>query len=318
VRDTTMTTQLLKIGAQAKIKHALSSVVELDPQSKPEEITRNISFSKSMGKSVRSSYNNLSFLSLANLEKDKETAARIAKVAEEEGSIIKRCDLIEKKIEAALGDDADVAVNVWNPWPWTEVLDKIASYYGATCNHRKENMDVFVAVFDKIDSDGGGTIDQDEMFEALTDAGLDISEEGVLTLVAMIDVDGNGEIDRAEWKETIEFYLELEEEEEERRKQEKDPAAFMNELRAKKLKELANSRSDRLLYNEKRKKGTAPTVMVMEKVEEGVMLGKTTKTMEKVGEGIMEKLEEGMQNEDEDDAIGLDISDTERDTINSK
>jgi len=112
--------------------------------------------------------------------------------------------------------------------------------------------------------------------------------------------------------------LELEEEEEERRKQEKDPAAFMNELRAKKLKELANSRSDRLLYNEKRKKGTAPTVKVMEKVEEGVMLGKTTKTMEKVGEGIMEKLEEGMQNEDEDDAIGLDISDTERDTINSK
>ena len=192
VRDTTMTTQLLNIGAQAKIKHALSSVVELDQSLIPARVPKRSYSSHSLGTSVRSSYNNLSCLALENLEKDTATATKIAKLAEEEGNIIKRCDLIEKKIAAALGDDAAVTVNVWNPWPWTEVLDKIASYYGATCNHRKENMDVFVAVFDKIDSDEGGTIDKDEMFEALTDAGLDISEEGVLTLVAMIDEDGNG------------------------------------------------------------------------------------------------------------------------------
>ena len=49
-----------------------------------------------------------------------------------------------------------------------------------------------MAIFDKIDTDGGGEIDQEEMYEALTAAGLDITEEGVITLVAMIDEDGNG------------------------------------------------------------------------------------------------------------------------------
>lgn len=44
-------------------------------------------------------------------------------------------------------------------------------------------------------SDGGGEIDKDEMYVALTDAGVDITEEGVLTLVAIIDEDGNGKFD---------------------------------------------------------------------------------------------------------------------------
>ena len=57
------------------------------------------------------------------------------------------------------------------------------------------------------------------MYEALIGAGLDITEEGVLTLFAMIDEDGNGNIDRDEWRDTVEFYLELEKEEAEMHEQ---------------------------------------------------------------------------------------------------
>jgi hypothetical protein len=76
------------------------------------------------------------------------------------------------------------------------------------------------------------------MYEALTAAGLDITEEGVLTLFSMIDEDGNGDIDRDEWKETIEFYLELKEEEVEMHNQQAEEAGLMEKLRAKKLAEL--------------------------------------------------------------------------------
>lgn len=83
-----------------------------------------------------------------------------------------------------------------NPWPWTDVLDKISAHYGLAGDYTRDNVDVFVTVFDKIDTDGGGSLDQEEMFEALHDAGLDITEEGVITLVNMIDEDGNGKLIR--------------------------------------------------------------------------------------------------------------------------
>jgi len=93
--------------------------------------------------------------------------------------------------------------------------------------------------------------------------------------------------------------LELEEEAEERRKQETDPAKFMKKLRAKKLEELVNLRNERLLSNAKRDKEAAPTLKAMEKVEEGVTLGK-------VEEGtMMQKVEEGITHGYDD--VGLDM-----------
>ena len=74
-----------------------------------------------------------------------------------------------------------------------EVLDQICEHYGLSAgSHDSENLEVFVAIFDQIDASGGGEIDEREMYEALVNAGLDITEEGVITLVAMIDEDGNG------------------------------------------------------------------------------------------------------------------------------
>jgi len=117
------------------------------------------------------------------------------------------------------------------------------------------------------------------MFEALFDAGIDITEEGVRTLFAMIDEDGNGknkgndlfigkcyvlqcvasdscsssphstamqpylsdDIGADEWRETIEFYVELKEEEAEMHNQQAEQAEFMRQLKAKKMEALHQS-----------------------------------------------------------------------------
>ena len=45
--------------------------------------------------------------------------------------------------------------------------------YGASVrdNSRSENVSVFLKVFDKIDSNGGGSIDKQELYNALDNAG---------------------------------------------------------------------------------------------------------------------------------------------------
>jgi Ca2+-binding EF-hand superfamily protein len=53
-------------------------------------------------------------------------------------------------------------------------------------------LETFQAIFDIIDADKGGKIDQTEFYGSLIAAGIqDITEEGVLTLFAMIDDDGS-------------------------------------------------------------------------------------------------------------------------------
>ena len=80
------------------------------------------------------------------------------------------------------------------------------------------------------------------MFNALTTAGVKITEEGVLTLCKMIDEDGDGEIDQDEWRETIDFYLELKKEEAQMALSRKDSTGDLRaNLRAKKLAELGQS-----------------------------------------------------------------------------
>ncbi len=199
VRDTSMTIKLQKIAAQRKIKRALAEAMEESTQAltgPSSSVTSSINaitgggVRPGMQGSIVISSANLSHLSLTSLEKEAQIA--IEQAAKEEDGIIERGDNVEKKIEEALGDTSEVTVDVWNPWPWQDVLDKIAQHYGLADDKTKESLEVFVAVFDKIDADGSGEIDQEEMFEALADVGLDITEEGVLTLFSMIDEDGNG------------------------------------------------------------------------------------------------------------------------------
>ena len=173
VRDTTMTIKLQKIAAQRKIKRALAEAMEEmeesthansnGPSSSVTSSVNGGSLTKSingggvkLGRqgSIRISSANLSHLSLTSLEREAQEAIQAA--AKEEDGIIERGDLVEKKIEEALGDTCEVTVDVWSPWPWQGVLDKIAEHYGLTDDMTKESLEVFVAVFDKIDADGSG------------------------------------------------------------------------------------------------------------------------------------------------------------------
>ena len=112
------------------------------------------------------------------------------------------------------------------------MFDNIASYYEI------ETLEHFEAIFANIDIDGGGTIDQDEIYEALLQAGVDVSDEGVATFFNMIDEDGSGELDEEEWREAVEFYLELKEEEKERVRRDEDNSKDQERLRAQKIAQL--------------------------------------------------------------------------------
>lgn len=193
-----------------------------------------MSLKKSSNNLRRMSTAELSYLSLKDLDKTEQDV--LQKDAKEQDTIIKRGEAIEIAVEEALGGDSEVSVDVWNPWPWTDLLDKIADHYDL------ESIEQFVTVFNEIDVDRGGTIDTEEMFNVLTEAGVKITEEGVLTLCKMIDEDGDGEIDRDEWRETVDFYLELKKEEKQMAMQRKDSNGDLRaNLRSQKLMELGQS-----------------------------------------------------------------------------
>lgn len=101
---------------------------------------------------MRVSSRKLSEVSVEGLGVEEQSALK--RVAEEEDSIVKRGEHVERTILEALGADAEVSVDVWNPWPWTDVLDKICAFYGLS-GSGGEDVETFVAIFDRIDSDGG-------------------------------------------------------------------------------------------------------------------------------------------------------------------
>ena len=71
-------------------------------------------------------------------------------------------------------------------------MESIAEHYQLELNRNPETVETFNKVFASIDTDGGGEIDTQEMLSALQEVGIDITEEGVLTLFGIIDEDGNG------------------------------------------------------------------------------------------------------------------------------
>ena len=120
-----MAVQLQKIPAPKKIKCALASAMEATTGSSRTQ--QKMSFC-GQG-SIRLSSNNLSNLSVVSLEREAQESLQQA--AKEDDAVIKWGVPVEKKIKEARSDDADAAVDVtvdvWNPWPWIVVFDKIGS-----------------------------------------------------------------------------------------------------------------------------------------------------------------------------------------------
>jgi Kef-type K+ transport system membrane component KefB len=184
VQDSKMTTKVQKIKAQRHIKKALAQI-QAEVTSAPQN-----SFYRSG--SVRFSSNNLSSLDLKSLADDDQKVLMDA--AAQEDSIIKRGNEVKKAVKEAIGGGAEVVVDVWNPWPWTGVLETIAKHYDLEPTRTADTLETFARIFDTIDADRGGSVDMGEMYEALQDAGMDITEEGINTLFGIIDEDGNGEL----------------------------------------------------------------------------------------------------------------------------
>ena len=61
----------------------------------------------------------------------------------------------------------------------------------------------FRAVFEKIDADSTGTIDEGELYRAMRSSNLRVSKAEVATMFAEADADGNGEIDLTEFLELM-------------------------------------------------------------------------------------------------------------------
>eukprot|EP00760_Papus_ankaliazontas_P005390 PhM_4_TR12538/c0_g1_i1/m.17294/K16465/CETN1; centrin-1 len=66
------------------------------------------------------------------------------------------------------------------------------------------SLDQIKEMFDLFDSDGGGSIDTDEMMLALTQLGISESREEMEQIVSSIDADGSGAVEFDEFKLIIE------------------------------------------------------------------------------------------------------------------
>ncbi|KAL7541295.1 hypothetical protein ACHAXR_012038 [Thalassiosira sp. AJA248-18] len=87
-------------------------------------------------------------------------------------------------------------------WKWDQVLEQMATSMNdgngpsALANLSPSQVD---NVFDEIDSDGSGEIDADELKEALEKMGIKLTKKNVETMIAVIDENGDGVVDRHEF-----------------------------------------------------------------------------------------------------------------------
>lgn len=87
-------------------------------------------------------------------------------------------------------------------WEWDKVLGHIAATMtdwkgsAAVSDLTTEQID---HVFNEIDKDGSGTIDADELKEALGKMGMKLTRSNVISMIAVVDDNGDGVVDRLEF-----------------------------------------------------------------------------------------------------------------------
>jgi Ca2+-binding EF-hand superfamily protein len=74
-------------------------------------------------------------------------------------------------------------------------------------NGSQPDLNFFLALFDLFDTDGSGSLDSDELYNALLNTGIVITREGLAAMIAAVDDNQDGEICREEWENAIKFYL---------------------------------------------------------------------------------------------------------------
>ncbi|KAL3815540.1 hypothetical protein ACHAXA_004185 [Cyclostephanos tholiformis] len=89
-------------------------------------------------------------------------------------------------------------------WKWDAVLERMAS--SMTMNDGSGSAvlstltdEQIYSVFGEMDNDGSGTIDADELKEALEKMGIRVTTSHVLAMMAVVDVNGDGQVDHDEF-----------------------------------------------------------------------------------------------------------------------
>jgi len=82
-----------------------------------------------------------------------------------------------------------------------------------------------LSLFDKIDHNADGYIEEDELYLALKEAGMRVSKRGIKAMMKVADTNGDGRIGRQEWDNLVKGKLEADHMREEQEKQEEERRA---------------------------------------------------------------------------------------------
>lgn len=103
----------------------------------------------------------------------------------------------------------ELGISLWSAmlgtWQWDKAMSKLQVAFAQELTGDKRvamgdtiaNLD---AIFDFVDTDASGEIDQDELFEALQTAGIKVTKREAVKMLQLADTDGDGTISREEWR----------------------------------------------------------------------------------------------------------------------
>ena len=96
-------------------------------------------------------------------------------------------------------------VSVWQAatgtWAWEKALDQLSSRFLIVDEEGgNASGDFLLKIFDEIDTDGSGSVEEDKLYFALKKAGMKVSKRIVKAMMATADENNDGEISKEEWE----------------------------------------------------------------------------------------------------------------------
>ena len=101
-----------------------------------------------------------------------------------------------------------VRAAVFGTWQWKKVLNKLMESerfqnLGSVTDPGNEKPSYLLDLFDEMDDNGDGVLEQEELFNALMQANIHVSMSMVKMLIQSADEDNDGHISRQEWEHLV-------------------------------------------------------------------------------------------------------------------